>query len=338
MDDLVEQKAYEASEQGGSSNASWTLSEYAPPERVEEPRLLVDSLRNVLRSLQRLELFEFEERSNEELRRRLVPFIERGARLSTQLIGRLLDIYRERGCDDAVDVCVVARVQVSVNAGALLEIDDALETLSHCNRLRGAVIAAIAGVDDAVSTAEGWPLVERISSGVPTGITARRAYARFRAGLRVLELDDSLDVIERLRRASSAIQTLVEPPLGKKLRVGDRLQLRRAQRKVEEWLNQSSLDEQEGFSHWSNLQHVAELLMMINHRYELQVHDRTTLERCDEILRNTPPLHVDQNLINLLSSLHGRDPELDRWISILEEGVSERLTAVVHRVLSSSLR
>ena len=165
------------------------LGQESPPERIEEPRLLLDSLRNVLRSLQRLELFEFEERSNEDLRRRLVPFIERGARLSTQLIGRLLDHYRDRGCDDAVDVCVVARVQVSANTGALLEVDDALETLSHCNRLRGAVIAAIMGVDDVVSATEGWPLAERVSTGVPTGITARRAYARFRAGLRALEHD-----------------------------------------------------------------------------------------------------------------------------------------------------
>ncbi|MFN7964991.1 MAG: hypothetical protein U0V87_04795 [Acidobacteriota bacterium] len=338
MNDLVEQTLQAALEEDETGGHVATLSEYSPPERIEEPRLLLDSLRNVLRSLQRLELFEFEERSNEDLRRRLVPFIERGARLSTQLIGRLLDYYRDRGSDDAVDVCVVARVQVSANTGALLEVDDALETLSHCNRLRGAVIAAIMGVDDVVSATEGWPLAERVSTGVPTGITARRAYARFRAGLRALEHDDSLDVTQRLQRAIETIQTLVTPPLGKRLRVGDRLQLRRAQRQVEEWFAQESRDEQDALGHWSNLQHVAELLMMINHRHELVVHDRTVLERCDEILRNTPPLNVDHTLVTALSSLHGRDPELDHWIAILEEGVSERLGTVIQRVLASNFR
>lgn len=338
MDDLVEQKAYAAATAEGDADGAWTVREHQPQGTEGESRLLLDSLRNVLQSLQRLELFEFEEYSVEELRKRLVPFVERGARLSMQLLGRAIDRYTEIGAEELVDVCVVARVQVSAGGGALLEGDDALETLSHCNHTRGAVIAAIYATDEAICRHEGWESLPRTATSLPSGITARRAYARFRALLRNVELDTSLTVERRLQQVTDAIQAMVDPPMGKKLRVNDRIQLRRTRQQIVKWLDEPNRDELEAEAHWNNVVTVSELLMMINHRQELLQHDLAVLERCALLLGAIPALEVDRELITDLATLQGRDPELDRWIAILERGINNHLAGEISRVLGAVRR
>jgi hypothetical protein len=344
---VLEQET-ETAPTGTGTTPQGLVSEFIADSPRNELRSCVDSLRNLAGSMQQLELFEFEERPIEELQGRLVPFVRRALRLSSQLLDRVIEHYRrilnENTTPDRdallelCDLCLMARVQFSnVDHAELTAETDTYAVIIACNRLRGNLIAAINAVDDTISKLEGWDPLNLPRTNLPAAIAARRAYARLKAELDELEATHGADLFPKLSAARDLIQNVLQPPMGKKLRMVDRAQLRRVAMEIHTWALSREPDQRIGNAHWENLLAVAELLMQINNRHELKAHDRSVIALWTERLATNEPVFVrtDSTFFAEIATLRGRDPELDRWIQVLEQGIEAHLLSVLQRALKS---
>lgn len=144
-----------------------------------------------------------------------------------------------------------------------------------------------------------------------TSLRVRAAYVKFRAGLLLgsEELDTGLEL--RLRRAASSIAQLIGRHVYPQLRIADRVQLRRLQERVLDWLRGTeSSDTPSGERLWRDLNGFADLIMSVNHRHDLVTHDRQLLLLAISELVPNGDLLVPETL-SQLRLLVGRNRDLD---------------------------
>ncbi len=194
---------------------------------------------------------------------------ELGAQISSQMAAQ-----------EIVDLAFVSRVQLGDLTGSLeqgLAEEKIWQIASDADTgLRRAGRALIA-LESSIREYEGLPMHRRYWQGVEDALAVRRSYAAFRR--KVLHEASSgkkptgADLKERLRDAGGEIATLRVSEIYPYLRIDDRLELRRLQERITQWLDRGS--EQETGTHlWGDMEAFAYLLAEISRRQELREHDR----------------------------------------------------------------
>lgn len=219
-----------------------------------------------------------------------------------------------------------------VSRGQLLDILGALDKAVHENQvwsvashadaaLRRSGRALIA-LESAMRECEGLPVEFRQWQDLDDSLEVRRIYSQFRRAILASAGDtdpdtapeDPEELTERLRKAANRIAVLRKLEIYPFLRIDDRLEIRRLQKRIEAWLaGAGDHSPSAGAELWSDLISFARLLSQINLRQELREHDRLVV---DSLWRKFfaaegGPAELKPADLSPFEPLLGRDDDLD---------------------------
>ncbi len=238
---------------------------------------------------------------------------EIGAQISSQLaveeVSGLAFVSRGQLLD------IVAAIDSGVEAGQIWEVASHLD--SGLRRTGRALVA----IESAMRECEGLPVEYRQWHNLDDSLEVRRIYGEFRRSVLRGSGEDpdrvppAKELATKLWHASERIAVLRGREIYPYLRIDDRLQIRRLQKRILEWLDQGGADLERGARMWSDLVSFARLLGQVNHREELREHDRLAV---DALYRrffeaDAVPALTSENL-SLLKPLLGREDDLDKII------------------------
>jgi hypothetical protein len=174
---------------------------------------------------------------------------------------------------------------------------------------------ALRAVETSLASCEGRPSLLGYDTELKISLGVRRAYAGLRDEVR--RLAERPSITERLRAVSTSIAVLTGRDVYTDLRVPDRAELRRLQQRILDWIRrpEAERDLLGGERIWQDFQGFVALLLQVNHREELRLHDLsqiTNLRRRAEIAFARGTMEVAQPV---RAALRGRDEELDRLLA-----------------------
>jgi hypothetical protein len=235
------------------------------------------------------------------------------------------------GTGRIADIAFMARWELERKQQGLREIpdqDDPWKVIAECGSARRRLVKSATAVALAVAEHEGIPTALEASyvTELKRSLETRRIYAIFRRRLREAGPFQVHNARACLRAGGTAIATMVGRDVYEDLRVSDRIQLRRLQRRILEWLRgDDGFDTESGRRLWGDLETCSDLLLQVNHRAELCQHDEKSLhevleELADEDQERTGlPAH----LLPRIELLLGRDPVIDELIGRVAETTVE---------------
>lgn len=235
-----------------------------------------------------------------------------GARAIDALMDRASAVER------IADLCVIARLDLRCKQDRLTALADSRKVwdlISVCASIRRKLLKSAAAVEQTLGELEGRPsrAAGVFHTELQRSLEIRRVYTRFRHPIVARGVPRPEEVQIRLREAGVAIAKLVGRDVYEDMRVDDRIQLRRLQADIIEWLRgEDGFHPRTGLRLWQDLSAFTELLVLVNNRGELREHDRLLAVRLSAELRELPAeSRPPEDLIGALSALHGRDDELD---------------------------
>ncbi|MDQ7006671.1 MAG: hypothetical protein Q9Q40_05530 [Acidobacteriota bacterium] len=186
--------------------------------------------------------------------------------------------------------------------------------LSHCNHALGSFIKAGIATEQLLCRRLGQRSELSALTESRQAIDLRRLFAYFRRRIAADGPPEATSIVERLLDGAQAIAAVLESESGPSLRLADRQNFLRLQRRIWRWEEQRPRDPARGMEIWQDLYGLSELLLQINQREELIQHDRQVVaEALDRMAdRDHPPDPVE--LASLLRDLCGRCQELDRLL------------------------
>jgi len=214
-----------------------------------------------------------------------------------------------------------------VSRGRLLDMQEALAsaiksrkiwTVASCADagLRGAGRALIA-LESAIREYEGLPAQYRCWQSIDDALDIRRLYSQFRRAILRHGTPEGEELTARLRNAAQRIATLRNLDIYPLMRIDDRLEIRRLQKRILAWLEgQGDHSEQAGARLWEDLVSFARLLGAINQREELREHDRLAVNGIYRRLFEGGPVpeQISPEHLTILEPLLGREDDLDHII------------------------
>ncbi|MCP4660096.1 MAG: hypothetical protein GY856_32240 [bacterium] len=232
-----------------------------------------------------------------------------------------------------------------VSRGGLLDMQDALDSaiesrsiwkVASCADagLRGAGRALIA-LESAIREYEGLPAKYRCWQNIDDALEIRRLYGQFRRTILRGDTPESDELTPRLRRAADRIANLRDLDIYPLLRIDDRLEIRRMQKRILTWLEGEGDHRQEdGERLWEDLTSFARLLAAINHREELCEHDRLAVNGIFRRLFEGGPVseRISSGHLAILEPLLGREDDLDHIILHPDEHRTQDLRAPLERL------
>jgi len=251
------------------------------------------------------------------------------------------EFFREIGAEIASHM---AMQEVSglafVSRGQLYDILDGLERAVDGQKMwkAAALIDAalrrlgrsLVAVETSIRQCEGLPPTSRTWFDLDDALETRNLYSLFRHSI----LDsESKTLEERLANASRRLAAMREHELYPYLRIDDRLEVRRLQKRILTW-RAGAASAEDGERLWQDLSGFAKLLAQINQREELREHDRVAVEGIYRMFFESGlgsvvlgPRHLE-----VLEPLFGCEDDLDaillhpegRWTEDLKEPL-ERL-------------
>ncbi|MBX7082205.1 MAG: hypothetical protein K1X88_23555 [Nannocystaceae bacterium] len=208
---------------------------------------------------------------------------------------------------DTVAIAFVAGFALRGRESALLAADvrDRWQVLAAVDGAAREIERTASAVDAAVT---GEPTLR--SSSLGEAIRIRRAYVRFGAAVAAGEPPGSDELASRLRLAGTAIVKLVGDESHSRIRAGDRRAIRALHDRILAWLRAGGDDRVAGARLWQELASLSVLLMGINRRPELVMHDGAAIARALAAIEQSRPEDVAREA----ASLMGRDAELDALV------------------------
>lgn len=231
------------------------------------------------------------------------------------------------GTSRIADIAFMARWELERKQRGLREIstgEDPWKVIAECGSARRRLVKSATAVALAVADHERipTPLEASYITELKRSLETRRIYAIFRRRLRDAGpfADDNARAC--LRAGGTAIATMVGRDVYVDLRVSDRIQLRRLQRRILAWLRgDDGFDAESGRRLWGDLEACSDLLLQVNHRAELRQHDEEALKDILEALakEDRERFELPTEIRSRIKLLQGRDPEVDRLIARLTE-------------------
>ncbi len=202
---------------------------------------------------------------------------------------------------------------------------DPVEVLGDCDSALRRIRKGLGAIDVVIARRdEGAPSLD-FSSELVHSLQVRRAYAKFRARVVRDDAPSTAELRTRLRAVGTHIAVLVGWSAFPLLRVRDRLQLRRLQQRILEWLRMPVTDEVAGVRLWQDVTGFVDMLAQVSRRQELVEHDAILVTALLARLESAGDL---DDVATRAAPLFGRDDELDRWVSS-----ATRTRADGHRLL-----
>ncbi len=240
-----------------------------------------------------------------------------------------------------------------VSRGQLLDILSALdnaarknqvwEVASHADTALRRSGRALIALESAMRECEGLPVELRQWQDLDDSLEVRRIYGQFRRAVLALAGDSEPEqapesgekLTGRLKKAVNRIAVLRNLEIYPFLRIDDRLQIRRLQKRIHAWTSkEGDRGVAVGTQLWSDLVSFARLLSQINLREELREHDRLVV---DALWRrffadDEGPDALSPSELSLFEPLLGREDDLDEILLHPEEHVAKELKAPLKRL------
>lgn len=186
---------------------------------------------------------------------------------------------------------------------------------------------ALIAIESAMRECEGLPVEFRQWQDIDDSLEVRRSYSEFRRAILAISNDepescdapeqmDSGEVRRRLQLATKHIDDLRSMQIYPYLRIDDRLEIRRLQKRIHAWLTENHSTDS-GSQLWSDLVSFARLLAHVNLREELREHDRLTVDGLWRRWYGSGPgesVELTPGNLALLEPLLGREDDLDAII------------------------
>lgn len=181
---------------------------------------------------------------------------------------------------------------------------------------------ALVAIESAMRECEGLPVEYRQWQNLDDSLEVRRIYSAFRRAILALGGDDpdrapeGGELAARLASAAEHIARLRDHEIYPYLRIDDRLEIRRLQKRILRGLEQDGTGGEAGAPVWSDLVAFARLLGQVNHRQELREHDRLAVNGLYRRFfeGGETPEALEAEVLALVEPLLGRDDELDEII------------------------
>lgn len=210
---------------------------------------------------------------------------------------------------------MVAAIDGAIAAERIWKVASQLDT-----GLRRAGRALIA-IESAIRECEGLPVRYRQWQNLDDSLEVRRLYGEFRRAILSRcggdpdQAPEGEELAASLGHAGEAIAKLRRLEIYPYLRIDDRLQIRRFQRRILAWLDsEGASEDEEGL--WGDLVSFARLLAQVNLRQEIREHDRLAVNGIYRRFYRTgeEPRRLEPQSLALLEPLLGLDDELDSII------------------------
>lgn len=233
------------------------------------------------------------------------------------------------------DHCFVAHMELAhVAAGLELTGDrgNTWDVVAQCNHALGVFIKAGVSIEQVVCRRAGERAELDTFTDACQAVALRAAFVQLGQAVTRDRAPEPEELEDRLRAAGAAIEDLFASDAGPSIRLSDRRQLLKLQKRTSEWLEKAGREATDGMHLWQDIHGLCELLMQINHREELLEHDTRLVGRVLEDL--TDPEHPADpvELIDRLYPLKGRDADLDGFIDSKSVSATGALRKVLTRL------
>ena len=196
---------------------------------------------------------------------------------ATRLLDEAQATYENTDAQEVADVAAMASGALDAKrqmVGSLDERADVWEVIDRCDRSLRAIFRATTGFENALCDWTNTPPQLALDDELEKGLRVRSAYSKFRSAVREAILAADKPLAHRLRSAGTALAILTGRTEYASMRVGDRILVRKLQRRIIGWLVAADSTVADGEHLASELLAVGELLMAINSRAELVEYDR----------------------------------------------------------------
>lgn len=211
--------------------------------------------------------------------------------------------------------------------------------LAVCSSALRRVVKAATALEGSLRDKEGLPggVDQGFVTELMLSLKVRRAYASFWRAVVSEDPPSTDEVHRRLRLGAIQIAKLIGRSVYPDLRILDRMEIRKLQSNILDWLRSSERDPRAGLRIWHDLNAFAGLLVLVNRRTELKEHDEVQLRELEAFLQR-PRAEVEDGWAVALETaawLRGRDAELDTIVEAADIGQLARLRDVVRKVLAT---
>lgn len=211
----------------------------------------------------------------------------------------------ERGPDSAA-IAFVASFSVSARRACLATADvrDKWQVLAAVDGLGRELARTLEAVERALGRATS---VDEWKQRVGNALRVRRAYVRFGVAVTSQRPPADGEMLSRLRLIGTAIVKLASDDVYGMMRPNDRRIVREFHDRILAWLRAGAVDVVGGQRLWRDVANMVELIMDINRRPELAVHDAGLARECIRLVEAGHGDEARRRAVDLI----GRDRELD---------------------------
>ncbi len=191
-------------------------------------------------------------------------------------------------------------------------------------------------LEEAMLEFEGQPSKDRHWKDLDDALEIRRLYAQFRRAILRGGTPSVEELPARMRKVSNRINILRDLKVYPFLRIDDRLEIRRMQKRIHALLEREGGESRDtdGRHLWQDLENFAQLLRQVNLREELIVHDRRVIHEVETALfrGNRALRRIPVAVRKRLETLQGKDDELDELLLRVNELKPSELKPVLERL------
>lgn len=273
------------------------------------------------------------------------PIIDSGDDDTGSLIRIGAEIANQMAAREIADLAFAARTQLQEIQGSLggaVMRREVWMIASHADTGLRRAGKALITVESAIREFESLPPENRLWSDLDDSLETRRLYGQLRRAVKRRDVEKA-GLRESLKSAANRIAILRDLKVYPLLRIDDRLQIRRLQKRILGWLDQQDDGPEAtaaGERLWGDLSAFADLLSQVNNREELVDHDRRAVAEAYHRLFESGPVpdRIPPQRLSLLEPLLGRDDELDQVVLLPTEHHTEDLRAPLERLRAELTR
>ncbi len=224
------------------------------------------------------------------------------------------------GAERVSDIAFLASTELRQKQALLENLkpnQDGWEIVASCGSALRRIAKSFTALELVLCEVEELPRELAFASELSTSLEVRRQYARLRRVIHGPEPTEA-SLRTRLRSIGTRIAMMVGRDIYTDLRVHDRIQLRKLQQRILDWLRDadgSTAAWKVGMRLWQDLDGFAGLLQQVNRRQELVEHDATRVRELLAVCRYDHEGALLAAIAEHGKALEGLDDELDQQLT-----------------------
>lgn len=220
---------------------------------------------------------------------------------------------------ELADLAFVGRhqlIDIRKRIAAARESKATWKILAHCETALRRVLKALVATESTLREYAGLPPIPRDWESLDDALEIRQLYGQFRRAVTRRGEPKPEKLTEELARITRRIAILRDLTIYPYLRIGDRREIRRCQKRIEAWLREddgSDEHRERGHRLWQDVVAFAKLLAQVSNREALAEHDRNVIANAIRVVsrRGADDEPLPEDVFEDLQTVIGRDDELD---------------------------